>query len=714
MFERLGACYCLFWSSDPSGGQTFEVIADYETESYRNALKNSRGDDVTFCSVSRGYKPDAAGNEPVATAARGGKKIYYADLKRARLRRSEHAREFGIQSMGLVPIKGGVLEYGIPENSRLSGHTLRALLKLSMEACGADYALCWSSTLGTHLATTSSCVHPRFRETLRERQLEAEFDTLWVNASLNARSSAGALCHRNLAPVSTCMQTGEPCLVADVGASFMKRGPLAARFGIASAAFLPAAGDVIQIGKVRSSHDGTGWEELPTLAHEIPMGATSRAFDNWQASHVIMWGPTPRGDELVAVGSYEKPEHVQQIRQIKGTDDKLGNSYVTESLGIRLDRNGDGPVASALRSGREVHLDLVVDETSAYKRAALAEEFGIVNESMVPTATCVVEFGIPSQLIVPQADADISSPGAGRRLFGRRSTTTELGMPSVEDALKEFVKGKTGSYSLGVDKRVRRDQLSSSRAMLLLYGVPLLLLLWYASAIFLPPSLQCRMPELFWTPGMLMLPTATTTGNHTNATADLPAVSFPRVATVCPKPSLCAEGVVQIVLLVFARLSAFVMYLALGHVFLSKMHALIHFLSSTIIGFYVPFELMHVSHRLSGLMFFASALIHTVSHLVRWGLRGEMFLLVEKVGMSGVLAMLLMMAVVLPMRVLRLKQAIAFETRLRLHWLFVLVILACMFHSSRTAIIMACVLGMWALDYVYQLLCMTHKLDYVR
>ena len=150
--------------------------------------------------------------------------------------------------MGLVPIKGGVLEYGI---------TLRALLKLSMEACGADYALCWSSTLGTHLATTSSCVHPRFRETLRERQLEAEFDTLWVNASLNARSSAGALCHRNLAPVSTCMQTG---LVADVGASFMKRGPLAARFGIASAAFLPAAGDVIEIGKVRSSHDGTGWE----------------------------------------------------------------------------------------------------------------------------------------------------------------------------------------------------------------------------------------------------------------------------------------------------------------------------------------------------------------------------------------------------------------------------------------------------------------------
>lgn len=78
------------------------------TESYRRALKNSRTDDVTFCSISRNYKPDAMGNGPVATAARSGKKIFYADLKEARLRRSKEAREFGIKSMGLVPIEGGV------------------------------------------------------------------------------------------------------------------------------------------------------------------------------------------------------------------------------------------------------------------------------------------------------------------------------------------------------------------------------------------------------------------------------------------------------------------------------------------------------------------------------------------------------------------------------------------------------------------------------
>ena len=135
-FERLGACYCIFWSSHFTGGQTFEVIADYvrslsrhvlsggfasplhvfvwllyswqTTDSFACALKNARGDDMTFCTVSRTFKPDAAGNGPVATAARTGKKIFYDDLLNARLRRSRHAKEFDIKAMGLVPIDGGV------------------------------------------------------------------------------------------------------------------------------------------------------------------------------------------------------------------------------------------------------------------------------------------------------------------------------------------------------------------------------------------------------------------------------------------------------------------------------------------------------------------------------------------------------------------------------------------------------------------------------
>jgi hypothetical protein len=81
--------------------------------------------------------------------------------------------------------------------------------------------------------------------------------------------------------------------------------------------------------------------------------------------------------------------------------------------------------------------------------------------------------------------------------------------------------------------------------------------------------------------------------------------------------------------------------------------------------------------------------------------------------LSGVFAMSFMTAVVLPMLLPRLKRIIAFENRFRLHWLFVIVIFACLFHATRTAYIMLVVVGAWILDYAYQMLFMTYKLEHV-
>ena len=78
-------------------------------------------------------------------------------------------------------------------------------------------------------------------------------------------------------------------------------------------------------------------------------------------------------------------------------------------------------------------------------------------------------------------------------------------LPSVEGALKGFAKGRAGSDQLANSKNVRRDQLSPSKAMLLFYGLPLAVLLWYAGAIFLPPTVRQNAPVLLWTPGMLVL-----------------------------------------------------------------------------------------------------------------------------------------------------------------------------------------------------------------
>lgn len=252
------------------------------TESYSQALKNSRDDDVTFCSVSRDYKPDVRGNGPIATVARTRKKSFFADLESTSLRRSDRAKEFGIKSLGLVPIEGGVLEYGVPTTARLSGHTLAAMLKITAEVCEADYSLCWSSAVaGNHFAATGSFLSPGFRQSLREKKLEGDFISQWCNTNLDARSNW---------PVATCTQTGAPVFIPDVGGSSMqlhpmRRSSLAARFSIVSVAFIPAGGDVIEIGKVLhescvgiardSLESKVGWREMPQMALEIPVATIS-------------------------------------------------------------------------------------------------------------------------------------------------------------------------------------------------------------------------------------------------------------------------------------------------------------------------------------------------------------------------------------------------------------------------------------------------------
>ena len=71
-FENPGASYAMFWAKD---GDKFHVIADYVTESRKEALKPARGDDETFCSRSREVNIDANGDGPIATALKTGKEV---------------------------------------------------------------------------------------------------------------------------------------------------------------------------------------------------------------------------------------------------------------------------------------------------------------------------------------------------------------------------------------------------------------------------------------------------------------------------------------------------------------------------------------------------------------------------------------------------------------------------------------------------------------
>ena len=259
-----------------------------------------------------------------------------------------------------------------------------------------------------------------------------------------------------------------------------------------------------------------------------------------------------------------------------------------------------------------------------------------------------------------------------------------------------------------LDVRTRKQR---SAVVLVLWAMPTAFSVWYAAAIFFVPSAHMAAPALLWTPG------ATTWLNGT--------------LTCCPKPALCSEGWAQFWLLVAARLSAFAMYPSLLLIFFSKCHASLRFLSRSFVAELLPFAHLHSMHTVQGAILAGLALFHTLVHLVRWGLRGELATYCGRwAGMSGLFGTALMLATTCSMLLPRLRRCggrrggrltallaavgnAPFERRFRVHYLFVPLALVLCYHAPRLmtlTLVAACV---WTSDYTYQLICCTYRLDVV-
>jgi hypothetical protein len=104
----------------------------------------------------------ARGDGPVATTARTGEECVISDV--STMKRSKLAKEFGIAKIHLVPVDGGVLEYGTPSQDYLRGQLMKASLKMRCDTSGAGYAIYWKEvrclsdwlTLLTCLASPSA------------------------------------------------------------------------------------------------------------------------------------------------------------------------------------------------------------------------------------------------------------------------------------------------------------------------------------------------------------------------------------------------------------------------------------------------------------------------------------------------------------------------------------------------------------------------------
>jgi len=371
-FENFGASYAMFWVKD---GNAFKAVADYVTDARRESLKVSRGDDETFCSKSRGVTIDANGGGPIATAAKTGKEVDIMDtsvMKRAAL-----AKEFGIHHLHFVPTDEGVLEFGIPEKTFLTGSVLAASLKMRCDTSGAGYALYWKETDGK-LVVAGDYVTPARKAALAAKGKTGSFADASKETQLDASGNG---------PVATVLKTDEPLYIQDVATcDTMKRGSLAVDWGIKSLCLVPVPGGVLEYG----TSDGpctADWTCMEDARQAImPKSELEKAFKAG-ATHAIFWWR--KGDEFVVGASYIIPERVRALKASRG-DDK---SYTSESALVKIPVNGEGPVATAARSGKEITLE---DPTtnSNFKRASLAKEFNIGNCHFVPCRDGVLEYGI--------------------------------------------------------------------------------------------------------------------------------------------------------------------------------------------------------------------------------------------------------------------------------------------------------------------------------
>ena len=245
----------------------------------------------------------------------------------------------------------------------------------------------------------------------------------------------------------------------------------------------------------------------------------------------------------------------------------------------------------------------------------------------------------------------------------RRQLIDECGHESLRETLSQ--KG----FTLNKEKQSLKEKVHHMSQLQAFYigvlVIPTIISLWYASAILFPPGANKKFSLFLWTDGAMV-------------------INDQGQPSICPRSSICSEGVFQIILLILARLSAFVSYVVMGLTFLSKMHSLVHFLSATYISTLIPLERLHDVHKLTGRIFGSLALLHTISHYLRYIVRNDTDQRIgSQINISGLVAILAMATVTLSMTAY-VKQRVTFEKRFNAHWFFLIVVLALLFHTKRT------------------------------
>lgn len=262
----------------------------------------------------------------------------------------------------------------------LTGNTLEAALKMQCDIAGASYAIYWSNVNG-ELVVAGDYTTDEARAANVKRGLVSSFAEQSEGFALDAGGGG---------PVATCFRENRQEYISNVADSTLTRADIAERYDINQIAFVPFEGGVLEYGTTRGVGSDRQWDRKgPPPVPTLPCAEMRKAYELLGSSYTMFWAKNA-DDNFVVVADHVTAARKLALSKVR-SDDK---TFCSESREYELDAMGDGPVATAARTGKE----LVVDDVSTMKRAAIAEEFGISKIVWLPVEGGVLEYGVPSSM----------------------------------------------------------------------------------------------------------------------------------------------------------------------------------------------------------------------------------------------------------------------------------------------------------------------------
>jgi len=244
--DTSGAGYALYWQH--SAGK-LAVSGSYVTPARQAALAK-QGFKESFAEASSGYTLDATGDGPVARVMKSREPVFIHDVETCGdLKRGGLASQYGINSICLVPVPGGVMEFGtsvgpctadwsVMEDAR-KAIMPKAELEKAFTA-GATHVIFWHR-VGDEYVVGASYITPERVNVLKSTRGD---DKTYTSESWGLKLPADGK-----GPVSTAARSGAEIVIEDPASDDgFHRKDLAKEFKVGRCHFVPCRDGVLEYG----------------------------------------------------------------------------------------------------------------------------------------------------------------------------------------------------------------------------------------------------------------------------------------------------------------------------------------------------------------------------------------------------------------------------------------------------------------------------------